>query len=130
MSVNLPQKDLSLNLQEHGICFVVPSGAIVTGEFDLPGGALIQGRLTGRIFCRTGSLIVTRGGEFCGQADADRVYIEGRVFPASDGRMSTIKGRRLVAISEMAEGSADLYAQAFAIHTYSFSASFTTLERS
>lgn len=130
MSAIPPLKDLVLNLREHGVCFVVPAGANIScADLDLPGGALVQGRLTGRVICRSGSLIVTRGGEFCGQVDADRVYIEGRVFPSADGQVSKIKGRRLVAISEKAEGSADLFSQAFAVHTQAFSASFTTLER-
>lgn len=119
--------ELAINLREHGVCFVVPVGAIVSAEIDIPGGALVYGRLIGRILCRSGSLIVARGGEFSGQADADRVYVEGRVFPASDGSVSRLKGRRLVAISELAEGGADLYSQAFAVHTKKFSASYTML---
>jgi aerobic-type carbon monoxide dehydrogenase small subunit (CoxS/CutS family) len=78
--------------------------------------------------CRTGSLIVTRTGEFSGQVDADRVYIDGLVT-SMKGLVSKIQGRRLVAISEMAEGGANLISQAFAVHTHKFTARYTTLKR-
>lgn len=126
-----PHSELQLNLREHGICFVLPFGAqMAGGALDLPGGALIHGRFSGTILCRSGSLIVSRSGDISGQVDADRVYIDGRVTPSPDGSVAMIKGRRLVAVSEMAQGAASLFSQAFAVHTSSFSASYTTLERS
>lgn len=107
---------------------MLPHGASLdAADLDLPGGALIQGRFNGRIVCHGGSLVIGRGADFCGSADADRVYIEGRVHVTKDGDVSTIKGRRLVAVSEHAQGSAHLLSQAFAIHTASFSATFVTL---
>lgn len=122
--------ELDLNLREHGICFVVPAGAVIQGAvLDLPGGALIHGRFSGSILCRSGSLIVSRSGVLCGQVDADRVYIDGRVSPTIDGKIPMIKGRRLVAISEAAEGGANLFSQAFAVHTHTFTATYTTLDR-
>lgn len=122
--------ELQLDLHEHGICFVIPAGTVISGAIiDLPGGALIHGRFSGSILCRTGSLIVSRTGVLCGQVDADRVYIDGRVSPTTDGKISMIKGRRLIAISEAAEGGANLFSQAFAVHTHAFSARYTTLGR-
>jgi hypothetical protein len=118
---------LAMDIREHGITFVLPEGAVLDGAtLTLPGGALIMGVLRGSIHCRNGSLIVARQGEFSGNAKADRVYIEGSVRQKADGTNSTLHGHRLVAVSELAKGSADLIAAAFSINTTSFTARFTT----
>jgi len=119
---------LSLDIKQHGICFVLPPGATLeVAMLDLPGGALIQGRFTGSVLCRSGSLIIEQGAEFCGHAEAHNVYVAGRVRPTDNGQASTLKGVRLVAISEHADGSASIFSQAFAIHTQRFNAHLTTL---
>lgn len=129
MTNEVQASELKLNLVEHGICWVLPRGAVMGGNIELPGGALIQGRMLGKVYCRSGSLIVERGGELIGHAKADRIYIEGRVVSSPKGEVSSLYGRNLIAISEKAEGSAKLTSQAFAIHTRTFSAQFTTLPR-
>lgn len=119
---------LEIDLQSHGICWVLPLGGEITaGLLDLPGGALIQGKFSGRIVCKSGSLVVAETGTFIGQAEANRVYIEGLVQSGPEGQLSSLLGRQLVAVSERARGEADLMSQAFAIHTQTFSARFSTL---
>jgi hypothetical protein len=119
---------LTMDLQEHGVCWFVPAGATIDAqEIELPGGAVIMGCLTGKVICHSGSFIIARTGCFSGQVIADRVYIEGHVAKRQAAQESTILGHELVAISEVATGSADLTSRAYAIHTTSFSAHLTTL---
>lgn len=121
---------LEIDLQSHGICWVLPAGGeISVGLLKLPGGALIQGKFSGRIVCKSGSLIVAETSTFEGQAEADRIYVDGLVQAESEGQLSSLMGRQLVAISDRARGEADLISQAFAIHTQTFSARFSTLNR-
>ncbi len=130
MSNALQTSELSLDLREHEVCWILPTGATISAAtIDLPGGALILGKLKGKLVCRSGSIIIGRGGEFCGSADAERIYVEGRIASGPAGETSTLRARRLISISENADGSADLVSQAFAIHTMSFAARFTTLDR-
>jgi hypothetical protein len=119
---------LALDFQEHGVCWFVPEGATIhANEIVLPGGAVIMGHLTGKVICRSGSLIIARSASFSGQAVAQRVYIEGHVAKQQAEVESTILGHELVAISEFATGGANLTSRAYAIHTTTFSAHLTTL---
>lgn len=121
-------QSVKLELRQHGICWILPHGGSVQGAVvDLPGGALIQGRFSGRILCRAGSLIIERGAELCGHAEAQSIYVEGKILASSSGEVSSLKGHRLVAISDSADGCANVYARAFAIHTLRFNARLTTL---
>lgn len=129
MTNEVQTSDLQINLVEHSICWVLPPGASMWGNIELPGGALIQGKLIGKIYCKSGSLIIESGAELIGHAKADRVYVAGKVSNSPKGEVSSLYGRNLVAISEKAEGAAKLTAQAFAIHTRTFSAQLTTLPR-
>ncbi|MBQ0916977.1 hypothetical protein KBW71_00735 [Hydrogenophaga aromaticivorans] len=71
---------LSMRLEEHQICFVVPAGARIDAQtLDLPGGILVLGALRGKVTCACGSAIIALGGEFQGSLDAVDIYIEGRV---------------------------------------------------
>jgi len=71
---------LSIRLEEHQICFVVPAGARIDAHtLDLPGGILVLGALRGKVTCACGSAIIAQGGEFQGSLDAVDIYIEGRV---------------------------------------------------
>lgn len=114
--------ELVADLREHRITFFVPAGTIVSGNVDNQGGALIYGKFTGNIHCREGSLIVARGAEFCGNAEADNIYVEGTVrsISAQPHTPSMLKGRHLVALSEHALGRAELHARGFAIHSSKF----------
>jgi len=114
--------DLVADLREHRISFVLPAGAVLSGNLDNQGGALIQGKFTGNIHCREGSLIIARGGEFSGRAEADSVYIEGTVrsIQGANAGPSILRGRLLAAISELAVGVAELHSRDFAIHSRKF----------
>lgn len=118
---------LTANLREHEICFVVPAGATINANLDNPGGVLILGRYSGKLRCARGSLIIGPGAEFMGTAEADSIYVQGTVRPTRSNGPSLLKGRMLVAISEIARGQADLLSRAFAIHTRDFAARFATI---
>lgn len=121
---------LELDLHQHRVCWFLPLGGEITaGLLELPGGALIQGKFNGRIVCKSGSLILADTGVFSGQVEADRIYVDGRIESSGGGKISSLLGRQLVAVSERATGEADLMSQAFAIHTKTFSARFTTIPR-
>lgn len=109
--------ELSIDLREHGICWVVPEGASISGAtVELPGGALILGSFKGSIICKEGSLIVAKQAEFSGHGIADKVYIEGGILPLSDGTNSVLQGKKFLAVSSLAKGRADLLSAAFSIH--------------
>lgn len=129
-TTDIHSASLEIDLKSHGVCWILPlGGELTTGLLDLPGGALIQGKFNGRIVCKSGSLIVAESGTFAGQAEAERIYVDGLVQAGSEGQLSSLLGRQLVAISDKARGEADLMSQAFAIHTQNFSARFSTLTR-
>jgi hypothetical protein len=119
--------DLVLDLRDHEICWVLPPGSALTGTLDIPGGALVQGTFVGRLRCARGSLVVAADGEFTGEADADRIYVDGTIRSIRKGEPSVLRGQQLVAISEHARGQAELISRAFAIHTRSFAARITTV---
>lgn len=131
MSTALQSSDLTLDLREHEICWTVPPGAaIASTTVELPGGAIVQGKLRGKVVCKTGSFVLAAGGEFSGSVEAERIYIAGRIYPGPNGEPTMLKGKRLVSVSEAAEGAADLVSMAFSIHTTKFSARITTMPRS
>lgn len=87
---------VELSFREKQICFVVPAGAKLDAfSLDLPGGMLVLGALRGKVNCATGSIIIATGGEFQGVAEAEDIYIEGRVTsPASPGaEITRLKAR-------------------------------------
>lgn len=88
-------KTLTLSLQEHDICMVIPAGARIDGHrLDLPGGVLILGALRGTVHCAKGSAIIAAGGEFQGDLEAENIYIEGRVTSSKTRRkLSMLKAR-------------------------------------
>ena len=121
---------LSIRLEEHQICFVVPAGARIDAHtLDLPGGILVLGALRGKVTCACGSAIIAKGGEFQGSLDAVDIYIEGRVtskvvsqapvltklrargLPAADGGFHS----GLVAFSTTSVVQAHVQARAFHI---------------
>jgi len=124
-----PSSSLTLNLADHQVEFVLPAEGNLAGNLSLNGGAIIAGNMRGRITCKTGAVIITRGAEFYGLIEADRIYVEGKINTGPAGEISTLKGQRLIAISEFAEGRADLVSEAFSIYTTAFTARLKTLER-
>lgn len=119
---------LRLDMAEHSICFVLPKGGVLTGDLDLPGGALIYGSLSGRIRCRDGSLILAEGSEFVGKAEAPLTYICGTVRSIAKGQASEITGSALVAVSSTAGGRATLISRQFAIHSRTFAGVMRSIE--
>lgn len=119
---------LSLDLQQHSICFVLPKGATARGDLDIPGGALIYGTLHGRIRCREGSLILAAGSDFAGKAEAVQIYVNGTVRALVKGETSELHGSNLVAVSREAVGRANLSARTFAIHSRTFGGKLVALE--
>ena len=127
-------KSVELSLREKQICFVVPAGARIDAfTMDLPGGMLVLGALRGKVTCAVGSIIIAKGGEFQGYAEAEDIYIEGkvtsptvapgvemtkmkargRVMAAHEG-VSSIQGG-LIAVSAQASIRAHLLARMFHI---------------
>jgi hypothetical protein len=119
---------LVLDMQKHGICFVVPLGALVEGDFSIPGGALIYGKMRGRIMCHEGSLILAPGSDFAGKAEASQIYINGVVRPITSDKVSEFKGNMLIAVSQEAQGRANLTSRMFAIHSRKFAGNLTTID--
>lgn len=107
---------LNLNLREHNIGFYLPPGAHLEGRLRCPTGALIAGTFIGELLVESGSLIITGSAGFRGIAEADRVYVEGRVASAKAAKgasRSILIGRRLIAASADSEIDADLFAPTF-----------------
>jgi hypothetical protein len=119
---------LVLDFEQHSICFVVPKGAIMSGDFNIPGGALIYGTLRGRIFCHEGSLVLAPGSDFAGKAEAPQIYVNGTVRAPSKGETSELIGSILVAVSRDAIGRAKLTSRAFAIHSQTFGGQLVSIE--
>jgi hypothetical protein len=89
VDANIAYDGYNANLKRHKICFFVPAGSKIDAyTLDLPGGALIEGALRGRINCKTGSVIIAAGGEFQGELCATNIFIEGKVTSSS----STVNG--------------------------------------
>lgn len=125
--VQPPDDALRLDLEEHGIGFILPRGASLKGDLDLPGGALIFGAVHGRIRCKQGTLILAQGSDFSGKAEATMVYICGTVRSISKTEPSEIQGAVMVAVSSTAAGRASLISRQFAIHTRTFAGKLHTL---
>lgn len=85
----LSLRTMELSMRDHHICFVVPAGAKIDAfVLDLPGGMLVLGALRGKVNCAMGSIIIAKGGEFQGSAEATDIFIEGKVtsqLTASNG---------------------------------------------
>lgn len=92
-------RSMELSMREHHICFVVPAGAKIDAyTLDLPGGVLILGALRGKVNCAVGSMIIAKGGEFQGSAEASDIFIEGKVTSQggnnpTGGEMTKLKAR-------------------------------------
>lgn len=79
----LALRAVEISFREKQICFVVPAGARIDAyTIDLPGGILVLGALRAKVTCAVGSIVIAKGGEFQGSAEADDIYIEGKVTSA------------------------------------------------
>lgn len=121
-ALSLPQQELRLSLQDHGIeFFLPPNSRLEVVELKLQGGALIYGEFHGKLVCETGSLMLPRGSKFFGEAEADNLYVEGEVgsYRTASGapKISKLTGRVMVAVSANASVYADIKSRAFAIHS-------------
>jgi hypothetical protein len=119
---------LVIDLKQHSVCMVIPHGTIITGDLDVPGGALILGSVRGRIRCREGSLILGEGSEFAGKAEAAQIYVAGVVRALKKGEISELHGAALVAVSRCASGRAKLRSRTFSIHSRTFGGQLEALE--
>lgn len=119
---------VQLELQQHGVCFVLPRDARFSGELDLPGGALIFGHVQGRIRCQQGSLVLAQGSVFAGKAEAGMVYVCGIVRPMGNGQPSEITGSLALAVSATASGRAKLTSRSFSIHSRTFAGQIHDLQ--
>lgn len=130
----LALRSVELGFREKKICFVVPAGAKLDAyTINLPGGMLVLGALRAKVICTTGSIIIAKGGEFQGSAEADDIFIEGKVTSASGANatdLTRLKARGglidqggsiarvtggLIAISAFASVRAHLQARMFHI---------------
>lgn len=119
---------LTLSLREHNIGFVLPDGATLeSAKLSLPHGAIISGVFIGDLVCERGSAILTRNAKFCGNIEADRVYIEGEVDSLRTKRSQVI-GRMLIAASRHATIRANLISTAHALHHPKFWGEIISLE--
>jgi cytoskeletal protein CcmA (bactofilin family) len=119
-------KMIQVDLREHGIMFVLPANGKITGDIELPGGALIQGVVFGKVTCARGSLILAPGSKFSGHAEADKIYVGGTVC-VNDGKFSSLVARLLMAISSEAVVHADISSRTFAINSKNVYGSMKTL---
>ena len=106
---------ITLNLLEHQIGYLLPQHSRQEGRMVLQHGALICGEFVGDVLCEKGSVIITRGARLRGRVEADRIYIEGEVSSSTSNR-SILIGRQLVAGGSTAKINADLYSRLFALH--------------
>lgn len=85
-------QSLELSLRDKQICFVVPAGARLDAiSLHLPGGMLVLGALRGKVICSQGAIIIAKGGEFQGDAEAHSFFIEGVVTsPAINSNRVTL----------------------------------------
>lgn len=92
--------------QEHGICMIVPHGAQLSGDLNLPGGLLIYGTVIGKVNCAHGSLIIGEGGRLEGNAEAVDFICEGQVTSQveSNGKVTTRTISTIVARGSSKEG--------------------------
>lgn len=123
-----PDDNLRADLCEHAVCFVLPVGARMSGDLELPGGALIHGAFSGRIRCAEGTLFLMEGSEFSGRAEAQMVVLAGKVRPVSASEATEIVGHLHVAVSSLACGRANLAARLFSIHSRTFAGTMRTIE--
>ncbi|MEJ8837687.1 polymer-forming cytoskeletal protein [Ramlibacter sp. AN1133] len=119
---------LRVDLQQHNVCFVLPVGATLAGDLDLPGGALIYGSVKGRIRCAEGSLVFAQGSSFCGKAEAPMIYVCGTVRSVGSSEPSDLRGALMIAVSSTAVGRATLTSRQFAIHSKTFAGTMRSLE--
>lgn len=95
---------MEVSFKDKQICFVIPAGSKVDAySLDLPGGMLVLGALRGKVNCASGSIIIAAGGEFQGAAEADDIYIEGRVTSvagAQGGDLSRLKARGRASLAD------------------------------
>lgn len=110
--------------------FILPPGSVVTGNIRIPGGALIQGTISGGIICEKGSLILAPGSKFRGVGEADKVFVGGTVSKPKEGSTpvkSSLMARTLMAISAEAVVHADIAARMFAINSQNVIGSIATI---
>jgi hypothetical protein len=111
---------LVIDIKEHLICFMLPTGSTMKGTLELPGGAIISGNFEGSIVCAQGSIILPKGGVFKGSATAENIFIEGAVESPGPNRVSVLQASTMIAISTLATGRADMVARAFNITSTTF----------
>lgn len=111
---------LVIDIKDHQICFVLPYGSTLRGTLCLPGGAVISGDFEGSIECATGSIIFPKDSTFRGTASAVNIYVEGTVENPGPNRISLLQAKAMIAISNIANGRADMIARAFNINSKTF----------
>lgn len=110
--------EMKLTLVDHDIACVISPGDSVQGNLMLSRGALIQGEVVGDISCAKGSVIVTASGVVRGSITADRIYVEGSVGSAFEGQSPPrLVAPEIILVSSTAQVQADLYSNAFSIHS-------------
>lgn len=117
---------LVFDLRENEIVMVIPPGATGNINMTIPGGILIQGKVSGHINCRRGSFILAPGAQFAGVAEADKIYIGGTI-PQVAQKESSLVARAYLAISEEAVVHADLASRAWGILSRNVFGSIKTL---
>lgn len=117
---------LNFDIKEHGVVFVLPAEAILDGTIKLEGGALILGKFSGNIKCNTGSLIFAPDSYFSGHAEADKIYIGGKIGQPTKGE-SSLMARVMMAISSDASVRANIASRLFAINSSNVFGSMRTL---
>ena len=125
--IHAADSPVALSLREHQITFVLPAGARLVGDLDLPNGGLIIGEFIGDVHCRgEGSLIIEKKGHVRGRIVANRIYVKGRV--SSGATPSQLVGRTLVAVSAGSEVTADVFAGTTKIASSAFNGMIHTID--